>query len=159
MQSLSERELGEILKRNPDLTLGGQGVVAVKHEGSWYYSIGPQSTEHAMQVAVIAACQERALFNPIWSMIFAIPNGGQRTKAQGGKLKAEGVQAGIPDLFVPVARHGRHGLWLELKIGSNKPSKAQQEWIRRLRVEGYIVEVVWDDPQKAIDIIEWYLEK
>ena len=42
--------------------------------------------------------------------IFAIPNGGGRSKAAGGRLKAEGVSAGVPDLFVPA-----WGLWIEMK--------------------------------------------
>ena len=33
--------------------------------------------------------------------IFAIPNGGGRSMAQGASLKAEGVTAGLPDLQIP----------------------------------------------------------
>ena len=33
--------------------------------------------------------------------IFAIPNGGARSPATAGRLKAEGVSSGVPDLFVP----------------------------------------------------------
>lgn len=43
-------------------------------------------------------------------LIFAIPNGGYRSKILAGKLKAEGVVAGIPDLFIP-----EWGLWIEMK--------------------------------------------
>lgn len=35
------------------------------------------------------------------TMIFAIPNGGNRNIVTASKLKAEGVLAGVPDLFVP----------------------------------------------------------
>lgn len=56
--------------------------------------------------------------------MFAIPNGGSRHKAEAGKLKATGVKAGVPDIFLPATRYfdagyGRielmHGLFIELK--------------------------------------------
>lgn len=43
-------------------------------------------------------------------LIFAVPNGGKRSIATGKKLKAEGVVAGIPDLFIP-----EWSLWVEMK--------------------------------------------
>jgi len=43
-------------------------------------------------------------------LIFAIPNGGQRTRTTGAKLKAEGVVAGVPDLYIPA-----WNLWVEMK--------------------------------------------
>ena len=49
--------------------------------------------------------------------IFAIPNGGARNVVTAAKLKAEGVLAGVPDLCVPMARCGFHGLYIELKNG------------------------------------------
>jgi hypothetical protein len=43
-------------------------------------------------------------------LIFAIPNGGARSIATAGRLKAEGVVKGVPDLFVPAWE-----LWIEMK--------------------------------------------
>lgn len=43
-------------------------------------------------------------------LIFAIPNGGIRHAATARKLKAEGVEPGVPDLFIP-----RWRLWVEMK--------------------------------------------
>ena len=43
-------------------------------------------------------------------LIFHIPNGEYRHISVGKRLKAEGVVAGIPDLFVPEWR-----LWIEMK--------------------------------------------
>ena len=42
--------------------------------------------------------------------VFAIANGGLRSIATAGRLKAEGVSAGVPDLFVPAWL-----LWIEMK--------------------------------------------
>jgi hypothetical protein len=38
------------------------------------------------------------------SLMFAIPNGGLRHKAEANKLKSEGVKAGVPDIMLPIAR-------------------------------------------------------
>lgn len=111
-------------------------------------------TEHDMQASIIAECNWRANQDARWGLLMAIPNGQYRE----GQRMEPGLRAGVPDLFLPVARHSRIGLWLELKVGKNRLSPEQECWIRRLRVEGYCVEVVYDDPQKAIDIITWYLE-
>lgn len=109
-----------------------------------------------MQVSIIAECDLRANQDARWGYIFCIPNGGHRHKATAGKLKAEGVRAGIPDLFLPVAARECHGLFIELKVGSNKETKRQIWWIDRLKEQGYAATVVWD-AQMAINLIAWYL--
>ena len=56
--------------------------------------------------------------------IFAIPNGGLRSRMTAAKLKVEGVSAGVPDLFVP-----KHLLWVEMKrIKGGSLSKEQKDW-------------------------------
>jgi len=47
--------------------------------------------------------------------LHAIPNGGERNKIQAGKLKAEGVRAGVADTFLPFPHAGFSGLYLEFK--------------------------------------------
>ena len=65
--------------------------------------------------------------------IFAIPNGGARSKATAGRLKAEGVASGVPDLFIPEWK-----LWIEMKRakgGSLSPE--QKDWIKYLESVGF----------------------
>lgn len=60
--------------------------------------------------------------------ILAIPNGGSRSKSQGGKLKAEGVSAGVPDLFIP-----HRAIWVEMKRAKGgSVSAVQRDWHRYL---------------------------
>ena len=60
--------------------------------------------------------------------IFAIPNGGFRSRATAARLKAEGVSPGVPDLFVP-----KHLLWIEMKrLKGGKLSLEQRDWQRYL---------------------------
>ena len=80
--------------------------------------------------------------------IFAIPNGGARSAATAGRLKAEGVSRGVPDLFVPAWR-----LWLEMKRskgGSLDP--AQRDWLAYLESVGYATMVCrgCEDAQRQI---------
>jgi hypothetical protein len=57
--------------------------------------------------------------------IFAIPNGGVRNISTATRLKAEGVMAGVPDLFVPAWR-----LWIEMKrTKGGSLSSEQKDWI------------------------------
>ncbi len=67
--------------------------------------------------------------------IMAIPNGGARSPATAGRLKAEGVSPGVPDLFVPA-----WGLWVEMKRAKGgKISPEQKEWHQYLANCGYRV--------------------
>ena len=69
--------------------------------------------------------------------IFAIPNGGARSPATAGRLKAEGVSSGVPDLFVPA-----WGLWVEMKrTKGGAVSSEQKDWIKYHEEVGYCVKV------------------
>lgn len=57
------------------------------------------------------------------------PNGGHRHKATAGKLKAQGVSAGFPDLIIFPTR-GQSVLFIELKRQrGGVVSDSQQEWL------------------------------
>ena len=79
---------------------------------------------------------------PEAALLFHIPNGGGRSKAEAGRFKAEGVKAGVPDLFLPVPKGEFHGLFIEMKrLAGGRVSDEQKDWIRMLREQGYRVEV------------------
>lgn len=155
MTTLTERELTRLLGANPDIAVAGGYQKVVE---AVFKPATRSNPEHSMQVAIIAECERKGALNPLWRLVYAIPNGGHRSKAVAGKLKAEGVRKGILDLCLPIARHGFHGLYMELKISPNKPTVEQLAWIDALTVQGYFVTVVYDDPAEAIRILEWYLE-
>jgi hypothetical protein len=70
------------------------------------------------------------LFNPDTKRckMFAIFNnaggdGDAKTSAiRGMRAKQTGTQAGVADLFLPLARQGMHGLFIELKIDPTHPA-------------------------------------
>ena len=95
---------------------------------------------------------------PELALMYHIPNGGSRSTAEAGRFKAEGVKSGVPDICLPAARGGYHGLYRELKrVKDGRVSPAQQGWIAALRDQGYCACVCkgWDD---AAHIIKAYLE-
>lgn len=56
--------------------------------------------------------------------IFAIPNGGARSPSVAGRLKAEGVSKGVPDLYIPAWR-----VWVEMKRQKGGAvSPEQKDW-------------------------------
>jgi hypothetical protein len=84
--------------------------------------------------------------------IFAIPNGGGRSMSQGAALKAEGVQAGVPDLFVPA-----WFLWVEMKKESGGTvSPVQKDWIKYLESIGHqvIIGRGFEDAKRQIEMIK-----
>ena len=74
--------------------------------------------------------------------VFAVPNGGKRSKRTAITLRAEGVTAGVPDLWVMLPRHGFHALAIEMKRADvERPADNQDEFHRLLRAQGYCVVV------------------
>lgn len=158
---MTERELAEMLRNNPDLRVEGLRVPSPTGSVNLIYDcevIKPNEpsglSEHDLQAAVIAKCDELSIMCVEYGLIFAIPNGQYR---QGQRMEP-GLKKGVPDLFLPVARHGYHGLYIELKCGANKPSREQLRWLDLLRGEGYRCMVIWDSVDAVMDAITDYLE-
>lgn len=67
---------------------------------------------------------------PELRLMLHVPNGGKRNAAEAARLKAQGVKPGVPDIFLPIPRQGKHGLWIELKRREGgRLSEHQTEWI------------------------------
>ena len=114
-------------------------------------------SEHAEQASLIRMCELHEAKYPGLELIHAIPNGGKRHVAVAKKLKAEGVKAGVPDVFLPVPRGDAHGLYIELKAKGGNVSDAQRNMLTALEKQGYacIVAYGWEN---AWAEIKAYLE-
>lgn len=108
-------------------------------------------SEASEQIAVVKYCAFKKI------PIFAIPNGGSRNPLEAKNLKMQGVKAGVPDLCIPVACHGYHGLFIEMKYGKNKTTPAQDKWIAELRNNGYYAGVCYGFEDAQI-LIDWYFK-
>lgn len=88
-------------------------------------------TEHQEQVEFV--CWFRREYPDV--RIFAIPNGEARSKSSGARLKAEGVSAGVPDLFIPA-----WNTWIEMKrFKGGSVSEKQKDWLAYLESVGHKV--------------------
>jgi len=94
---------------------------------------------------------------PELSLLFAIPNAGKRSIGAAMYYRAEGLKSGVPDMCLPVARGGYHGMFLELKAGKNKPTEEQKAWIDELAKQGYYACVAWGFDEARQKLTE-YLE-
>ncbi len=122
--------------------------------------LAKSGTEAAHQTALFcwAALPEAIKAYPLLKLLFHIPNGGTRNKVEAGHLKAQGVKAGVLDLFLPVSKGRYHGLWIELKVGKNKTSPEQDQWIADLNEQGYAVSVCYSWVE-ASEHLKFYLEQ
>lgn len=108
--------------------------------------------EREFQAAVFKAAAWEALRQPAFGLLFHIPNEGSH--------KQPGVKGGVPDLFLamPNPQTGKAGLFIELKIGDGKPSRAQLDVMSELRTAGYQCHVIWDSVDEVIETIHGYLK-
>lgn len=87
-----------------------------------------------------------ATFPEYRNALIHIPNGAyfsgtpaQRAR-QGSRLKAEGMRIGASDYFIALPRGGYHGMWLEIKIASGKPTQDQLDFLNDRAADGYRAE-------------------
>ena len=100
-------------------------------------------SESAEQQALFTWAGLASAAVPELRLLHAIPNGGLRTKTTAARLKKEGLKPGVPDILLPIARHGWHGLYIELKYGKGRVSESQRWWHDELTNQRYAVFVCW----------------
>jgi hypothetical protein len=94
---------------------------------------------------------------PELALLFHIPNGGKRGKTEAARLKRMGVKPGVPDLCLPLARGGFHGLYVEMKrLDGGRVSTEQKAWLAALHAAGHCVAVA-DGHEQAIAVLRDYL--
>jgi len=94
---------------------------------------------------------------PELEYMYHVPNGGSRHAAEARKFKRMGVKSGVPDIVLPVPRGGYAGLYVELKVGNNKPTENQRRYLEFLESQGYCTQVHYSF-DTATAAIEYYLE-
>jgi hypothetical protein len=96
---------------------------------------------------------------PELAVMYAIPNGGLRSKAAAGKLKAEGVKAGVPDICLPLQTMRDGALYIELKAPAGRDHRqgrvtpAQAAMHASIAAAGNRVVVAcgWEDASRCIE--------
>lgn len=91
-------------------------------------------------------------------LMWHTPNGGSRNKIEADKFKRMGVLAGVPDIFIPLAKNGYNGFFIELKTESGKATASQKEVMALLKQNGYKVTTCFG-LESAIKETEEYISK
>ena len=105
----------------------------------------PEEQLHRAVVQLLMLYANRGL------LAFAhVPNGGRRTRAEAGVMKAMGTTPGVPDLLLWARGSGAFGI--ELKTGRTALSSAQVVWHSTLASLGHRVYVARsiDDVERAL---------
>lgn len=103
----------------------------------------PKISEDDLQISCFAWIELMRPSHPILEWIIHVPNGGKRPRGAAGKLKAMGVKPGVLDILLPLPYNGWSGLAIELKVGSNKTTEQQDDWLDVLQASGYYIAVCY----------------
>jgi len=113
--------------------------------------------EYAIQFALVGWCDVISCAYPDVGRYIATDPAGARTPQAGLRRKRMGVRAGVPDIMWPAARHGFHGLWIELKADKGRLSPAQTDWLSYLATAGHLA-VCCHGLTEAIDAVAGYFD-
>lgn len=122
--------------------------------------------EKILQKAAYQYCVLRGLF------VYHPPNGEERPKIQnkngswycpsGKDLKEMGTIPGVcdllffssPHLFTEDGRYKYKGTAIEFKVGKNRPTPDQIEFMEKLTATGWLIYVIYDSIDVFIEIID-----
>jgi hypothetical protein len=116
--------------------------------------------EHFEQVAFFELVNLKLIkkYPFLEKLLFAVPNGGHRSKTQGGKLKAEGVKRGVSDILLLLPARGYNFLCIEMKHGTNKQDEEQGKFEKFAEVTGKGIYQLSYSGNDAFNILVWYLK-
>lgn len=124
----------------------------------------PTASEHAIQASFIEwvrAVRDSTKYRAL-RLAFAVPNGARVTPSIAVRLKAEGMESGIPDWVLPLPQPYRFehlsasGLMIEFKSALGRLSEEQKTYRTRILEAGWRYEVC-RTPDEAIAIVKDYL--
>ena len=119
-------------------------------------SVNVSPLEHVEQAHLFQWAVWQSGKYPELDLMYAIPNGGYRHHKTAAELKAEGVKAGVCDIFLPVARCNKHGLYIEMKrTKGSKLSNSQKEFIAGVKEQGYAAAVCYGFEQAKDGIMSY----
>ena len=97
--------------------------------------------KYKSETEIQANCYQwfRNLHPQLRGLLYAVPNGGRRTKREAAIMKATGTVAGIPDMQFHYLKLTH---FFELKLGDGNPSKEQIFIHEQLRKQGFKVYII-----------------
>ena len=117
------------------------------------------------QAALFRWAEQHSHFYPELALLNGSLNGVRLSTGQAVKAKKQGMKSGFPDIQLPVAMGGYHGLFIELKIKPYrnhknkivypKVSDDQKWWQARLREQGNRSEICKGFDAAMIEILNY----
>lgn len=106
--------------------------------------------EHREQSLLVAWFRKQ--YPQYYWYFWAIPNGGQRNFGAAMKFKAEGLLAGVSDLFLMIPAGNKHGMFIEMKSKQGVLSDKQKIFIEKAKEMNYdaVVCYSFEEGQEAI---------
>ena len=81
-------------------------------------------------------------YRPYSCLLFAVPNGGGRSRIEASIMKGEGVVSGVSDMLLLVPNTHYHALCIEMKTETGRQSLNQKAWQQMVEEVGYMYVVV-----------------
>lgn len=100
----------------------------------------------------------RLQYADIALLLFAVPNGGGRSRIEAAIMKGEGVTAGVADLLLLHPNSEHHGRCIEMKTAKGKQQDSQKRFQRKVEAYGYRYEIV-RSLDEFMNVIRDYLSK
>jgi hypothetical protein len=122
---------------------------------TWQYLAQAKDEGH-QQAALFCWAREMQDFCPLLKLLFHIPNGGNRDIKAASAMKSQGVKKGVPDICWPIPVGIFHGLYIELKVGTNKTSQFQDFWLASLKHLGYACIVCYGVEEAQAAILQYW---
>lgn len=93
----------------------------------------PVPLEFVEQSLLVQCARAHEVRYPALRWLFAVPNAAKRTRWERGRALAEGMRAGVPDLWMPYRIGDCPGVVIEMKrTEGGVVSPEQREWIDHL---------------------------
>lgn len=128
-------------------------ALQLSHSESVRHKRSPKDEEHRLQCMCVSWFNIE--FKELRGLLFAIPNGGYRDDRTAARLKAEGVVAGVADLFLSIGNQAFHGLYIEMKTSSRGSRQSECQKVFQRNVERrrykYVVCKTIDDFKATIN--------
>lgn len=92
-------------------------------------------SEHDIQTACVHWF--RLQYPQLAPLLFAVPNGTNKSRAARVHFKDEGLLSGVADMLLLIPRCGYHGLCIEMKTRTGRQSETQKAWQLAVEEQGY----------------------
>lgn len=112
----------------------------------------PSNEEHQIQCACVRWFAYQ--YPQLNGRLFAVPNGGKRSRKTASEMKAEGVVSGVSDFVLLKSNRDYGALLIEMKTPKGSQTDTQKKWQQTITADGeykYVVCRSLDDFMREVN--------